>query len=494
MTRPSILIIGGGLAGLSTGCYALANGWETTIVEHNLALGGVCTAWHRGPYTVDGCIHWLTGGPFSKIYEELQIVPPVAIRPLTEFATIRSARDGWSVTVRADLQGFAGDLKALAPEDGAAIDEMIAVASRVPEIAPPIESPPELTSLGAQLRMLWDMRHELGTFARHRGTVGAWVSEHFKSPAARTALLGLVPPEAPALFLLMMLGYLERGWLSRPVGGTGAFRDALVARYAALGGACRVDSTVDEVLVERDRAVGVRLDDGTILRGDLVVSTSSAPETVLRLLGGRYGADELRERMDTWKLFDPIVLASWGVARSLADAPQTLSVSEVDGRVLGGRAVDRFTVRVYNDEPSIAPPGHTVVQMLVNTDYEWWATRGVRYGDAKAEFARAALELLDPHFPGIADDVRMTDVATPITYWRSARTWRGAFEGWMPSADNFRTHVAKSLPGLRGFYMAGQWVEPGGGVPTALMSGRQLVQILCDAADRPFVAAPQRAR
>jgi phytoene dehydrogenase-like protein len=80
----------------------------------------------------------------------------------------------------------------------------------------------------------------------------------------------------------------------------------------------------------------------------------------------------------------------------------------------------------------------------------------------------------------------MTDLATPLTYWRNARSWRGAFEGWLPTTDNFMHHVPKTLPGLDGFYMAGQWVEPGGGVPTALMSGRQLAQILCDAAGRTF--------
>ena len=61
-----LLIVGGGVAGLSAGCYAQRSGFRTTIVEHNLALGGVCTAWHRGPYTIDGCIHWLTGGPFIR--------------------------------------------------------------------------------------------------------------------------------------------------------------------------------------------------------------------------------------------------------------------------------------------------------------------------------------------------------------------------------------------------------------------------------------------
>ena len=65
-TERHLLIIGGGLAGLSAGCYALRSGFRTTIIEHNLTLGGVCTAWQRDPYTIDGCIHWLTGGPPTK--------------------------------------------------------------------------------------------------------------------------------------------------------------------------------------------------------------------------------------------------------------------------------------------------------------------------------------------------------------------------------------------------------------------------------------------
>jgi len=88
-----LVIIGGGLAGLSTGCYARMNGWRTTLVEHNLALGGVCTAWQRGPYTIDGCIHWLTGGSFMRVYEKLGIIPPVRVRPLRHFATYRDVRD-----------------------------------------------------------------------------------------------------------------------------------------------------------------------------------------------------------------------------------------------------------------------------------------------------------------------------------------------------------------------------------------------------------------
>ena len=117
MSDVKLVIIGGGLAGLSAGCYARANGFDVTIVEHNLALGGVCTAWHRGQYLVDGCIHWLTGGPFLRLYEELNIVPNVALHPLEAFTTYRNAGDKWEVTLTADLRRAQDALRAIGPED-----------------------------------------------------------------------------------------------------------------------------------------------------------------------------------------------------------------------------------------------------------------------------------------------------------------------------------------------------------------------------------------
>lgn len=489
MTRPKIIVIGGGLAGLATGCYALTNDWDVTIVEHNLALGGVCTAWQRGPYTIDGCLHWLTGGPFARIYEELRIVPPVELLPLKQFVTIRSARAGWSVSVGRDLEALRQDLRALAPTDGVEIDRLVAAAAEVADISPGVDQAPELASLRDQLRSLWDLRDKIGTLVHFRGSVGEWAQHRITSPVLRDVLTNLMPAEAPMLFVLMILGYLARDWLSRPLGGTARFRDALVDRYHALGGEARLDTTVEEIVVKDDAAQGVRLTDGTLLSGDLVVSTSSAPETVMRLLGGRYGADALRHRLERWKLFEPLVLASWGVPRTLADVPPSLLMTDIEATQLGGRMIDRVHARVYNDDPSFAPSGHTVVQLMLAADYDWWATRGSGYGAAKAEVAERARELLAPHIPGLGGDVHMSDVATPLTFWRSARSWRGAYEGWMPSSDNFLQHVPKTLPGLARMYMAGQWVEPGGGVPTALMSGRQLVQILCNEAGKPFVAA-----
>jgi phytoene dehydrogenase-like protein len=153
--------------------------------------------------------------------------------------------------------------------------------------------------------------------------------------------------------------------------------------------------------------------------------------------------------------------------------------------MVGNHPNEYLYLRIYNDDPAFAPPGHAVVQAMLQTEYDWWATRGARYLQEKDATADRVLGCLDQHLPGVKASVQMVDIATPLTFWRSARAWRGAFEGWLPTSDAFK-HVPKQLPGLDRFYMAGQWVEPGGGVPTAIMSGRQVVELVCAALRRPF--------
>ena len=485
MGERHLIIIGGGLAGLSAGCYARRSGLRTTIVEHNAGLGGVCTAWQRGQYLVDGCIHWLTGGPFQHLYEELDIVPAVPLRTLETWNTYRDARDGFEVPFTRNLDALVARLGELGPQDHAELGRLRHGAAAFAGMKPPFD-PPELTSAIDKLRALWDMRGAVTSLLHFRKPIGTWAREHLESPRLRRIFTRMLPETAPASFLLMVLAYLEHGYLSRPVGGTAAFRDALEKSYRALGGEVLLRSTVDEILVDGGRATGVRLSDGTMLAGELVLSTSSAPETVLHLLGGRYNAEPTRERMARWKMFDPIVLVSFGVEAPYASAPSLLTIDNIKPLSVGGRSTDTLGVRVCNDDPCFAPPGHSVVQALLPTDYQWWATLGSRYPAEKDALAAATIAALEPHFPNLGAAVRMTDLVTPLTYWSMTRAWRGAFEGWMPNADSMFNHVKKTLTGLGGFYMAGQWVEPGGGVPTSILSGRQVVQLMCDDVGQPF--------
>ena len=87
---------------------------------------------------------------------------------------------------------------------------------------------------------------------------------------------------------------------------------------------------------------------------------------------------------------------------------------------------------------------------------------------------------LDARYPGLAEKVEMVDVATPVTFERYTGNWQGSSQGWVPTpeASNGTAWFSKkTLPGLERFYLAGQWVEIIGGVPSAAFSARNAIRI-----------------
>jgi phytoene dehydrogenase-like protein len=127
---------------------------------------------------------------------------------------------------------------------------------------------------------------------------------------------------------------------------------------------------------------------------------------------------------------------------------------------------------------------------MLDSDYEYWKRlerEPERYKAEKEQIADKVITLLDRRFPGLAAQVEMCDVATPMTFERYTGNWQGSFEGWLFTPKTLGMRMSKTLPGLENFYMAGQWVEPGGGLPAVAMSGRNVVQIICKQDKRRFV-------
>ena len=66
-----VVIIGGGIAGLSAGIYAQKCGFDVTILERNAIAGGNCTAWKRKGYLFEGGMHWLTGSSTKEALHKM---------------------------------------------------------------------------------------------------------------------------------------------------------------------------------------------------------------------------------------------------------------------------------------------------------------------------------------------------------------------------------------------------------------------------------------
>jgi phytoene dehydrogenase-like protein len=135
-----------------------------------------------------------------------------------------------------------------------------------------------------------------------------------------------------------------------------------------------------------------------------------------------------------------------------------------------------------------------VVIFLLPTKYEYWKELSAdrkhyhAYRAEKKHVASAVIAQLEIRFPGISKDVEMVDVATPVTYERYTANWRGSFEGWLITTRNLRVKMPIVLPGLSNFYMAGQWVNPGGGLPPSAMSGKKVIKEICKREGKKFLS------
>jgi phytoene dehydrogenase-like protein len=299
----------------------------------------------------------------------------------------------------------------------------------------------------------------------------------------------------PLAALLVLLAQLDEGRLATVEGGSLAFSLAIARRYVELGGQIVYGAPVREVLVEgaghgRDRAVGVRLEGGAEHRADVVISAADGRSTHLRMLGGRTVDRATREQYETWPRSPAIVMASYGVRRTLPDLP-AVNVIRLDRPLLvAGVPVEHLTCRVRRGPP-FAPQGAAVVQATLPSDYAYWhdlwQADADGYEAAKEGVAERVLERLEGLLPGIGDAVEMRDVATPHTWQRYTGNDRGALTGWLLTPERLGRTPSRTVPGLENFYMAGQWVVPGGGVPQVLLSGRQAVQRICQGDQRLFV-------
>ena len=454
----SALIIGAGLAGLSAGVYAQLNGYSSRILERNGYPGGMAACWRRGEYLVDGGIHFVTGHrpgvDLHRFMDELGILDAHFV-DMGVYGRYVDEASGTAFDVTADPEQLRDVLRDRFPKDGRVVDELlvgaIGMAKRDPTVMG-MDKATELLGMGDRARMTWDMgglvRYFTGRWAK---PMTEW-SRRVHDPVLADALRWMFLPQAPAWFVIMLLGLLFSGQMGLLRDGSASIPRAMEARYLSLGGDVAYEKAVERVLVEDDRAVGVRLEDGAEERADAVIGASDGRELVHGMLGGRY----IEPKVDAWHreraLMRPLTMVTFGVAREYPDEPWLTTFRLAGPLEVAGERHRHLLVRFYNHSTSFSPPGKTVVQVMLETPWAFWKdlhdAGREGYRREKAALARRVLGRVDGLFPGTAEAVEMTDVATPVTYWRYTRSREGSYMGWDLDSSAIRMWFPRKLPGL----------------------------------------------
>ena len=496
-TSPNVIIIGAGIAGLSAGIYAQMNGYNSKIYEMHSLPGGLMTAWKRKGYTIDGCIHWLSGSSkaypdYYRWWEEIGLIQGREIFNPEVFNQIHG-KDGRVLNLYADADRLESHLLELSPQDGKAIRALCQAVRSFAHV--PFSAGDTLAAkIGNGIRMMGVMPQFM-----HWGRMSmADLANTFTDPFIRDSLKKIWYPEMSAMGLLFTLAMMHNKGAGYTLGGSLPMALAVEKRYLSLGGQIQYEARVKRILVENDRAVGVELEDGSTRRAEVVISAADGYSTIFKMLDGHYLNDEIKTLYSgSQPIFPPILFVGLGVKRTFPELPAcTGGISYLldDPFQAAGKTVDSLDAMFYNFDPSLAPAGKTAVTVILPTSYTYWKEL---YGDGQnrekydAEKQQVAIEVIkrfEKFFPGFEGQVEMADVATPVTFEHFTGNWQGSFEGWIPTVKMVAKSMSldKTLPGLENFYMVGQWVQAGGGLPSGVMTGREVIQKLCRKDGRKF--------
>jgi phytoene dehydrogenase-like protein len=485
MDKKKVIIIGAGISGLSAGCYLQMNGYETEIFEQHNLPGGLCTSWKKKGYTFDGCIHWLVGtketNSLNKLWKELDVLSEVEIVDHEEFYAVYN--NGFDFTFYNDSKKLEQEMLKIAPEDKKQIRKFIKTIKRLKKASLPERKPRELYSLKDIFKMLIKWR-SLILFKKYMSMTIEEYLERFENEKLKEYLSIFFPSDNfSALAVLMTYAWLQNEEAGYPIGGSLAFAKRLANKYQQLGGKTNYNSKVNKIIVEQKKASGIQLTNNEIHNGDIIIYAADGYYTHYHLLEGKYLTPEIDEIYDQREIFESLVIVSMGINYQFKGEPHSISyIPQKDIQIDPETKLETSEILLYNFDPTLAPEGKTSVAIYFPTgNFNYWKNlreyTPKEYQNEKKRLASIAKSILEDVYPKIQSKIEVVDVSTPATFHRYTNNWKGSFEGWIPT-PGFNS-ISKTLPGIKNFYHIGQWVEPGGGLPPAVYSGRMVTQSIC---------------
>jgi beta-carotene ketolase (CrtO type) len=276
------------------------------------------------------------------------------------------------------------------------------------------------------------------------GSAESVLNEYFERDEVRDSLaswagVGQAPLEeqgGAGVFAVLMITH--RWGCKRPVGGMGAFSQALAAEVRARGGEIRVSSPVAEVICEGGRAVGVALRDGTEIRGRHVIGAvdpitlfsklvdpNELPERTHRELRGlaslRHnvtlfkGDVAVRERVRLSHQGDDGDLLKSGYLLLCPDRGHVRQavLASMQGELTAEPPMWLAVPSAF--DRSLVPPGSNGDSLWVYSmavPYE--LSNGRSWADEKTNYLRQCVSVIDSYAPGVAANVIGSYAQSPL--------------------------------------------------------------------------------
>lgn len=479
-----IVIIGGGIAGLSAGIYARKAGYEVEIYEKNPVAGGQCMGWNRKGHHIDNCIHWLTGtkqgSGLRNLWEDIG-----ALSLDSEFVKSEKFYTTYvgdtSVTLWRDLDRTKKEMLALSPEDEVEINKFIAHVTYAMSCQMPVEKPMDMMNFIDYIKLGKSMANMPKVLKAYGKMNLQDLADRFKNPVLKALFTDCMPKDYQAYAHIVSYATVVSGNGEIPVGGSLAMTNRIIEKYEKLGGKLYCRHAVKRVIVKGNSATGIELTNGKEIKADYIVCATDTMEMFEKFIGKEYMDNTWKncyENEQSYPLSSGFQMA-FSIEKEAYLNTDTI-VFDCSPFELAGKKINRMSVHSYEYEDSFAPEGKTVLQSNVaqfDDDYRYWKSLSKEaYTAKKKEIAEVVKERIIARFPELKGKIELLDCWTPITYERYCNAYHGAYMSFITKKDVDSFNVKGIVKGLSNFYIAGQWIQAPGGLPVAAASGKFAIQ------------------
>ena len=506
-----VIVIGAGHNGLVTAAYLAKAGLRTIILEARESVGGTAASEPFGGATINICNCDHLTFRTTPVMTELDLAAhgltyldadPSQLnmtwddhRPWLSFHDVDRTIDGLTLMHPREVEGYRRYLKAAIP----AVKMVLDAASEPPSLGGLTRTALEHRMRGVSTLLRWSRRSAADVMRSFFDT------EALRAPALAVGPMvwGISPEFAGSGLGALTYAMRHVAKVGRPVGGSGAVPEALLAAFTAAQGELRTSSRVSSIVCDTTGVRGVTLADGTEIRADIVVSACDPHRTFVEwLTGAPSQADDLIERWRTIphsqgyeSKIDAILtevprlvdtdtadFRRLGVDSSACTAAIAPSIAEMDrGYELMGRGqiLDRPGLLVNVPtvmDPSMAPHGRHVLSLeAIYTPYNF-----VGGWDSAAEPQRWLDRFATLVQPGFAESIVEWRAMTPVSYESEFNLPQGhatSFAGGpLASVRNKNPELTRYETAVRGLYITGAATFPGAGVWGA--SGRNAATVV----------------
>ena len=492
MTAPnsrtsSAIVIGSGFGGLAAAIRLQARGYDTTILEMRDKPGGRAYVFEDKGFVYDAGPTIITA-PF--LIDELFALAGkrtedyVKIVPVTPFYRIVFPDGRYFDYTGAELE-IVEQIRKFNPADVDGYLEFAAKSRAIFDRAFVDLADKPFTHFSDMIRVAPDLIR-----LRSHESVFKLVSRYVKDPCLRQVfsfhplLVGGNPFESSSIYA--MIHFLERKWgVHFAMGGTGALVQGLLRLFTEMGGKLRLNTRVEQLLVEDGTARGVRLSSGDELPASVVVSNADVSNFYKNAVPAKVRKKWTDKRLEKMRYSMGLFLIYFGTDRTYPDlAHHTIVLTERYKELLE----DIFNKKVLADDfslylhaptrtdPSLAPPGCECFYVLspvpnLGGKVDWNAV--------KESYADAILASLEKLCPDLRKHIVSKLIWTPLDFETQLDAHLGSafqFEPILTQSAWFRPHNVSE--DVKNFFLVGAGTHPGAGVPGVLSSAKLLERVI----------------